>query len=260
MLILGIDTATQQVGCAIGGHEGVLAAFQSAKGRRHAETLVPAIEFLCSKTRIELSEIGAVAVDVGPGLFTGLRVGVATAKALGFALARPVVTASSLELLALGAARAGLVDDGSQLVAVVDARRGQLFSARFRAVAPPVDEPGAGAPPDPVVAPTGEELLSTPEELAAELADVTGPDASAPVVCVGDGALRHGAVLSQVPGVRLGPAAFAHPDPAVLALVGVARLASGDHIDASAVVARYLREADVRINWEQRIVPRAVEA
>jgi tRNA threonylcarbamoyladenosine biosynthesis protein TsaB len=72
MLILGIDTATQQVGCAIGGHEGVLAAFQSARGRRHAETLVPSIQFLCTQARVELSDIGAIAVDVGPGLFTGL--------------------------------------------------------------------------------------------------------------------------------------------------------------------------------------------
>ena len=91
MLILGIDTATPQVGCAIGGHEGVLASFHAARGRRHAETLVPAIEFLCKQARIELSEIGAIAVDIGPGMFTGLRVGVATGKAMASALRIPMV-------------------------------------------------------------------------------------------------------------------------------------------------------------------------
>ena len=80
MLILGIETATHRVGCAIGGHEGVIALYESARDRRHAETLVPAIQFLTRQARIGLDEIGAVAVDVGPGLYTGLRVGVAAAQ------------------------------------------------------------------------------------------------------------------------------------------------------------------------------------
>ncbi|MCU1376494.1 MAG: peptidase family protein, partial [Actinomycetia bacterium] len=121
MLILGIDTATQQVGCAIGGHEGVLAAYQSAKGRRHAETLVPAIQFLCAQTRIELSEIGAIAVDLGPGLFTGLRVGVATAKAMASALKIPMVGVTSLDLLAFEVRWSP-----RRIVSVVDARRSEV--------------------------------------------------------------------------------------------------------------------------------------
>ena len=61
MLILGIDTATVQAGCAIGGHEGVIAQAHAARGRRHAENLAPAIEFICAQAEIELSEIGVVA-------------------------------------------------------------------------------------------------------------------------------------------------------------------------------------------------------
>ena len=82
MLILGLESATAQVGCAIGGHEGVLASSHSARGKRHAENLTPAIEFVCRQARVELSEISCVAVDNGPGLFTGLRVGVASGKAI----------------------------------------------------------------------------------------------------------------------------------------------------------------------------------
>ena len=67
MLILGIETATQQVSVAIGGHEGVLGMFEVSRGRRHAETLAPAIEFLCRQADIEIAEFGAIAVDVGPG-------------------------------------------------------------------------------------------------------------------------------------------------------------------------------------------------
>ena len=100
MLILGIESATVQVGCAIGGHEGVLASAHSAKGKRHAESLAPSIQFICEQAGIELSEIGVVAVDIGPGLFTGLRVGVATAKAIAFALRIPMIGVSSLDLVA----------------------------------------------------------------------------------------------------------------------------------------------------------------
>jgi tRNA threonylcarbamoyladenosine biosynthesis protein TsaB len=79
MLILGIETATEQVGVAIGGHEGVIATFEVAKGRRHAETLTPAIEFVCRQSGIELCEIGCIAVDVGracsPGCASASRPG-----------------------------------------------------------------------------------------------------------------------------------------------------------------------------------------
>ncbi|MSY13497.1 MAG: tRNA (adenosine(37)-N6)-threonylcarbamoyltransferase complex dimerization subunit type 1 TsaB, partial [Actinobacteria bacterium] len=91
MLILGIETATEQVSVAIGGHEGVLGLFEVTRGRRHAETLVPAIEFLCRQADIEIAEFGAIAVDVGPGLFTGMRVGIATGKAMAQALRIPMI-------------------------------------------------------------------------------------------------------------------------------------------------------------------------
>ena len=100
MLILGITTSTQQVGCAIGGHEGVLAEVHSSRGRRHAESLTPAIDFLRQQARVELDEIGCVAIDVGPGLFTGLRVGIAAAKAMAHALRVPMIGVASLDLIA----------------------------------------------------------------------------------------------------------------------------------------------------------------
>ena len=86
MLILGIESSTLAAGCAIGGHEGVLAMAQVGRGRRHAESLAPQVQFICAQAQVELSEISVIAVDVGPGLFTGLRVGIATAKAFAHAL------------------------------------------------------------------------------------------------------------------------------------------------------------------------------
>ena len=117
MLILGIETATQQVSVAIGGHEGVLGMFEVSRGRRHAETLTPAIEFLCRQTDIEIAEFGAIAVDVGPGLFTGMRVGIATAKALAHGLGIPIAGIATAEAL-LAAADSGA---GEQAVLLLPA-------------------------------------------------------------------------------------------------------------------------------------------
>jgi tRNA threonylcarbamoyl adenosine modification protein YeaZ/tRNA threonylcarbamoyl adenosine modification protein YjeE len=129
MLILGIETATERVSVAVGGHEGVIGLFEVTKGRRHVETLVPAIEFVLQQADIDLEEISVVAVDVGPGLFTGMRVGLAAAKAIALALRIPMIGISSLDLLAFPSRHSDRV-----VVPVVDARKGEVFYAMYRQV------------------------------------------------------------------------------------------------------------------------------
>ncbi|MEY4228993.1 MAG: hypothetical protein RLZ84_1585 [Actinomycetota bacterium] len=83
MLILGIETAVEHVGVALGDHRGTLATATVNSDRRHAESLAPMVEFVCAQAGMSLRQLDAVAVDVGPGLFTGLRVGIAAAQSLG---------------------------------------------------------------------------------------------------------------------------------------------------------------------------------
>lgn len=227
MLILGIDTATPQVGCAIGGHEGVLAAFQSSKGKRHAETLVPAIQFLCEQTGIELAEIGAVAVDVGPGLFTGLRVGVATAKAMASALRVPMVPVSSLDLLAFEVRWTT-----RRIVSVVDARRGEVFYAFYRQV------PGG-------VQRLSEMRVGSPEELCSEI-QATGEE----VLAVGDGALRYRDELADLIRVEIEDAGMAFPSPAALVQLAHARALREEFVKPWDLQPLYLRKADAEVNWQ----------
>ena len=130
MLILGIETATQQVSVSIGGHEGVLGTFEVSRGRRHAETLVPAIEFLCRQTDVAIDEFGAIAVDIGPGLFTGMRVGLATGKAMAQALRIPMIGISSLDLLAFPLRHADRTIVSSSVCAAVHPRRSRARSTR----------------------------------------------------------------------------------------------------------------------------------
>ena len=229
MLILGIDTATPQVGCAIGGHEGVLASFHLARGRRHAEVLVPGIDFVRRQARIELSEISVVAVDVGPGLFTGLRVGVATAKATASALRVPMIGVSSLDLLAFP------VRWTNRLIAsVVDARRGEVFYALYRQV------PGG-------IQRLTDRRVGTPIDLGNELL-ATGQD----VLAVGDGAIRYADDLHDLTRVEVCEAGLAYPLASSLVQLAHARALREEWVQPWELQPFYLRKADVEINWETR--------
>ncbi|MGI8758771.1 MAG: tRNA (adenosine(37)-N6)-threonylcarbamoyltransferase complex dimerization subunit type 1 TsaB [Acidimicrobiales bacterium] len=229
MLILGIETATAQVGCAIGGHEGVLASFHAARGRRHAETLVPAIDFIRRQARIELDEIGAVAADEGPGLFTGLRVGVVTAKAMAMALRVPVIGVSSLDLLAFPVRWTNRL-----IVSVIDARRGEIFYAFYRQV------PGG-------VQRLSEQRVGAPDELCSEIL-ATGEECLA----VGDGALRYADQLAELIKVEIGEAGLAHPSAGSLVQLAHARALREEFVNPWELAPVYLRKADAEINWQVR--------
>jgi tRNA threonylcarbamoyladenosine biosynthesis protein TsaB len=229
LIILGLETATPQVGCAFGDEEGPVASFHLSQGRRHAETLAPAIDFLCRESGIGLDSVGVIAVDVGPGLFTGLRVGVATAKAMASALGVPVAGLSSLDLLAYPHRRsAGLI------ASVVDARRGEVFWALYRAV------PGG-------VQRQSDYAVSRPHTLASELHALHQD-----VLAVGDGARRYLAELEGLDHVVVAESSAAYPSAAVLVELALPRAQRGDTSAAEDVVPLYLRQADVRINWAER--------
>jgi len=229
MLILGITTSTQQVGCAIGGHEGVLASVHSSRGKRHAETLTPAIDFIARQARVDLSEISAVAIDVGPGLFTGLRVGVASAKAIAFALRVPMVGVVSLDLLAFAVRHSPRA-----IHAVLDARRGEVFTAPYRQV------PGG-------VQRLAEPSVGTPEDLASDLVA-----AGEECLLVGDGAIRHRELFEQVRRVDIGEHSLAYPSAGALVQLAHAKALREDFVNTWEVEPLYLRLPDAEINWEQR--------
>ncbi|MGE3686521.1 MAG: tRNA (adenosine(37)-N6)-threonylcarbamoyltransferase complex dimerization subunit type 1 TsaB [Acidimicrobiia bacterium] len=230
MLILGIETATEQVGVAIGGHEGVLGLHELTRGRRHAETLVPAIDFLCRQADIELSEMGCIAVDVGPGLFTGMRVGMATGKALAQALRIPMIGVTSLDLLAFPLRHTDRV-----IAAVIDAKRGELFYAFYRQV------PGG-------VQRVTELCVGRPEDLIADLL-ARGQES----VCVGDGALRYRPEIADaVVRVEFAEQYLAHPSAAPLVQLAHAKALREEWVNPWELKPLYLRRPDAQINWSTR--------
>ena len=235
MILLGIESATELVGVAVADDDGPRAGVWAAGRRRHGEALAPAVVHALEQAQVGLDEVEAIAVDVGPGLFTGLRVGVATAKGLAQGLGLGVVGLTSVEVLA-GAA----IDAGWQgtVAAVVDARRGEVFAARYRRT-------GGGQLSVAEVSPPAR---YRPEELAKELAG-----AGEPLLAVGDGARRYAAELEPVAGLVLAGPSLAWPPPTTLVALAAERLAAGASPERpAAVLPTYLREADARINWSQR--------
>jgi tRNA threonylcarbamoyladenosine biosynthesis protein TsaB len=227
VLILGIETATPQVSVAIGGHEGVITLFEVARGRRHAETLAPAIEFCCAKSGIEIDELGVIAVGTGPGLFTGMRVGLATGKALAQALRVPMIGIGSLDLLAFPHRRCGRV-----VVPVIDARKGEVFYAMYRSV------------------PGGMQQVLTPRAASVDelVADVLARGQE--VLCVGDGALRYRDEIEH--GFHSEFADDPYPSAAPLVQLAHAKALREEWQSPAEIQPLYLRPPDADINWASR--------
>lgn len=226
MIVLAIETATVEVGAALVSADGVLSESRSPCRRRHAEMLHPAVASVCTAAGVELAELDAVAVDVGPGLFTGLRVGVAAAKAFGFALGIPLVAVRSTEALRRGA-RSDPRASGRVVVPVVDMRRGEL----------------AWELPD------GSLEIGPPSALVERLAALADD-----VLLVGDGA-RDAAALGDAGrgvGLSFGGDSLAAPPAAALGAIGVERVGAGATTDAVAIEPCYLRAADATANYETR--------
>ncbi|MFQ5558611.1 MAG: tRNA (adenosine(37)-N6)-threonylcarbamoyltransferase complex dimerization subunit type 1 TsaB [Acidimicrobiales bacterium] len=230
MLILGIESATTQVGCAIGGHEGILASALSARDRRHAESLAPQIDFVRRQAGIELTDLGAVAVDVGPGLYTGLRVGITTAITLAHALGIPMVGVPSLDLVAFP-----LRFSDRQVVVAIDARRGEVFHSRYRPV------PGG-------VQRVSEPSVGPPEEVASEIV-ASGEE----VLLVGDGAERHATAFDGIGEIDLVDRGFAHPSAAALVELAHARALREEFVRPDQIEPLYLRRPDAQARWSEAV-------
>ena len=229
MLILGIESATAQVGVAIGGHEGVLASAHSSRDRRHAESITPQIKFVCDQARVELSEISAVAVDIGPGLFTGLRVGIASAMAVAHGLGVPMIGVSSLDLGAFAAAHSSRL-----IVPCFDARRGEVFSARYQSV------PGG-------VQRVSEPAVSTPDELAADLVALNEE-----ILLVGDGADRYREKFETVRNIEFGGKGLWFPSARSLVELAHPKAIREEFVSPSEIEPMYIRLPDAESNWKVR--------
>jgi len=190
MKVLAVDTSTMTTSAALVegprpaaaplAQVAVLAAHERAASPS-SDNLLPLIERVLGDAGVALAAVDGFAVGAGPGSFTGLRIGMATVKGLAFASGRPLWAVSSLQALALDAVAAGAAAPGDLIAAVVDARRGEVFTGWWRAGAQGVTG-------------LGEERVIAPEEL------VRGAVALPPGtrLLVGDGARAYRDALAGV--------------------------------------------------------------
>ncbi len=126
-MLLAFDTATPHVTVALHDGSSVVATFESSESMRHGEMLAPGIEHVLSSAGVSVSSLTGIAVGVGPGPFTGLRVGLVTARTLALTLEIPVHGVCSLDVLAAEAMDAGL----SEFAVATDARRKEVYLASY---------------------------------------------------------------------------------------------------------------------------------
>ena len=168
-------------------------------------------------------------IDVGPGLFTGLRVGIAAAKAMAQALRVPMIGISSLDLLAWPVRYTD-----REIVAVVDARRGEVFHARYRST------PGG-------VQRVSEPQVAKPTELRGEL-----QASDTEFLLVGDGALRYAEHWDNMVRVEVAEQFLAHPNASSLVQLAHARAIREQFVQPRELEPLYLRAPDAEINWTTR--------
>lgn len=184
MIVLGIDTSTSATAAALRLDSGETRELRDdpAAGAHpgHATRLLTMIDGLLTDAAIEAAEVERIAVGAGPGTFTGLRVGIASARALAQSLGAELVAVSSLRALARPAEIDRLAQ-GRAVLATIDARRGEVFAA-------PYDHEGNALAAPRAIA---------PDEIARLLAEAgLGPEGEPPLA-VGDGALRYRAELER---------------------------------------------------------------
>jgi tRNA threonylcarbamoyladenosine biosynthesis protein TsaB len=131
MKFLALTTATSRFGAALLDDEDVVASDEHDEEMKHAERLFPAVDGLLARVGWRRQELDALACDVGPGSFTGVRVGLASAKGMALALGVPLCPVGSLEAMA-AAAFALAPPEAMRIACLLDARRGELFVAVYR--------------------------------------------------------------------------------------------------------------------------------
>ena len=235
MLTLAIECATKTIGLALLDEEDIQVELYLRSGRHHTEVLLSALEQLFILTGKTPEEVDLLACTVGPGSFTGLRIGVSTVKGLALAMSIPVVGVSTLEALAMNVAISpGLI------CPLLDAGKNQVYAGLFRI--------GQDGLPQAV---TSEKLI----DITLFLKDLDQEK----IVFLGDGAVRHEKLISRT---HLGIVCSRGQQRllgSAVGLIGLNRYRNGSVLDTPTFTPRYLRLSEAEINTGFGATPDRVE-
>jgi len=222
MKILALESATLAGGAALLDGDHLVGESTQSIALMHSERMMAVVDRLMTDCGWSPKELEGLAVSIGPGSFTGLRVGIATIKGLALALGLPVAAVPTLDALA-----ATLPFADAPVCALLDARKGEVYCSLYRWR-------------EGEMAREWDYLALTPEAVAARL--------TAPVIVLGDGVPACRAQLARLgAGVREAPPARRLPSPALVAQLGHAMLAAGCGLAAEAVTPFYLRPSEAEL-------------
>jgi tRNA threonylcarbamoyladenosine biosynthesis protein TsaB len=232
MRLLAVETSTLTGAVALVDGGAVVAEFRVSVAVTHGERLMVAIDSTLQSARWQLGDVEAFAVALGPGSFTGLRIGVSTVKGLAFATGKPVVGVPTLDALAWR-----LPFCACLVCPVLDAKKDEVYTAVYRTLEGRLEHlwaPRAVAP------------ITLAEELRAATQE--------PIVFLGDGVAPFGPILLEILGARahLAPADLRLPSAVTVAELGGWALARGEATDPASLVPLYLRPSEAELARERR--------
>lgn len=243
MKILGIDSSGLVASVAVVENGVLLGEFTTNYKKTHSQTLLPMLDELKKMIELDLSTIDAIAISAGPGSFTGLRIGSATAKGLGLALDKPIAEVPTLEGLAYN-----LYSCTSLVCPIMDARRNQVYTGVYEFVEAAAEGAGMGEHKY-VLRPVMEQTAMDIHELLAELEKLNRK-----VIFLGDGvAVYQGVIRKECPvPYSFAPAHVNAQRAGSVAALGEEYYAQGRVVPAEAHQPEYLRKSQAEREKEER--------
>ncbi len=223
MLVLAIDTSTSRGSLALVSNQRVQAEYILDSPTSYLNRLLAGIDHLLQETSSTMNEVNLIVVSRGPGNFTGLRLGLSTAKGLALAVGCPVVAVNTLDALAANFPFAQM-----PVCPVIDAKKNEVYAAFYRSGAD-----GANL--------CGDYLLLSPEALATSILE--------PTIITGPGLDRYGSLFKGLLGdlAVYPPPEFNYVRAGVLARLGLRQLETGKIPDLDKLTPFYLRSADAEL-------------
>ena len=231
MKLLAVDTSAKAASVCLASDDSIIGEFFVNTALTHSQTLMPMLEQLLESTGTKIGDLGAIAVNAGPGSFTGVRIGVAAVKGLAFANDLPCVPVSTLESMAYNCLGMDCV-----VCAVMDARCSQVYNAMFRV--------------------TGERVERLCEDRALALSDLREELAKteAPVMLVGDGArLCAGYLAESSADARLAPMSIRMQTASSVAQAAFESLKNVGAVSAAELMPVYLRLPQAQRELNKRL-------
>jgi tRNA threonylcarbamoyladenosine biosynthesis protein TsaB len=226
-LILSIETSTGCGSIALTRGERLLAEATAQPEVTHSRRLLGTVSWLMQAAGVVWSDLDGIAVSLGPGSFTGLRIGMAAAKGLAMAAGVPLLGVETLDALALSCSAVT-----ERICPVLDARKQEVYAAMY--------QPGQDGYP---LRLTDDQALRP--EILVNMID-------RPTVLAGPAVAVYGELFKENTFIRVLPAPLAHPRGLYVGLLACRQLAAGRELDSATAAPKYVRASEAEISWRKK--------